>query len=422
MILPLPYLIFFITSGLIIFSLIFFSRGILIFLTIMCLALTQSYLEPIRSFTMNLRWVFLILFSFYSFGDIFLGKTVRRIKYFDFIAVFLIMYAFISSLYSPYPVLTLQRATTILLLYISVFWIIWKYAYNRGPEMVVYIILRALALLFAVSYLAMFINPVKAFMLGRFQGILLNPNGLGTIIATLIPLSLWQFLETKKKAALLLFLAMLAGVFLCASRGAINATLIGLGYFVYAKSRKQRPLLFFIFMAFIFILFWIIDTLAQQLFLRYIRIETLPTGAGRFEVWPIAIRLIAEKPILGYGFGVEEKLFALKRIALREHPGGYFHNSYLGIMLQLGIPGFVIFFGPLFILLFKELFSKFDAKISSLRYALRGCLLAGLACAIFESWVYSVGNAQAFPFWITVMLLVFYHYQDKETNIPVEST
>ena len=113
--------------GLILFSLIFFSRGILIFLTALCLMVTQSHIVEVRSITLYLRWIFFFLFVFHVFGDIFLGRAVRKIASFDIAAIFFIAYAFLSLAYSPYPSLTLERATTILLLYITVFWVIWKY-------------------------------------------------------------------------------------------------------------------------------------------------------------------------------------------------------------------------------------------------------------------------------------------------------
>ena len=66
-------------------------------------------------------------------------------------------------------------------------------------------------------------------------------------------------------------------------------------------------------------------------------------------------------------------------------------------------------------LLFKELFSpQEDREIPILRYALRASLIAGLICCMSESWIYSVGNTQVFPFWIMVMLLMFYRHSDKE--------
>jgi len=36
-------------------------------------------------------------------------------------------------------------------------------------------------------------------------------------------------------------------------------------------------------------------------------------------------------------------------------------------------------------------------------------LLGGLIASMFESWIYSAGNAFAFPFWIFVMLLIRSH-------------
>jgi len=378
---------------------------------------TQSSIPEIRAITLNLRWVFFILFALHIFGDILLGRTVRRIKSFDVLAIVFIIYAFLSIFYSPFPQLTLERATTILLLYISVFWIIWKYAYSQGPEKIVYLILQVAMIIFIAGYLMIFIGPYRAFFHGRFEGIFQNPNSIGIICALLIPLSLWKFLETKKKSALILFFLMLASLLLSASRGSINATVIGLGYFIYIRSKKYRPLVFSFTMSFVLILIWIVETLAKQYFIGYIRAETLPTGAGRFEVWPIALNLIIDKPILGYGFGIEEKILQIKHIVPHLHPGGYFHNSYLGMMLQLGIPGFIIFYTPLLILIFKEVFLRQNKQISSLRYALQASVIAGLSCAFFESWVYSVGNSQAFPFWVIVMLLTFYHYKDKEEVI-----
>ena len=417
----MPSAIVLIPLGLIVISSVFFSRGILIFLTILCLVFAQSSFKMIGSIAYRFRYIFFILFALHVFGDIFLGRTVRKIKIFDGLAIFFLVYAFLSILYSPYPFVTLERATTVLLLYISVFWIIWKYAYDQGPEKIVYLILNATLLILIVSYLMIFIVPVLAFTNGRFQGVFQNANGLGIACAMFLPLSLWQFLVSKKRTALFLFFLMLVSLFLSASRNAINATIIALGYFTYMRSRRFRPLILFTSMSLILTLVWAIQTLAKHFFHTYYRIETLPTMGGRLEVWPSALHLIANKPFFGYGFGMENKIMTLKYLTLVGRYGGYVHNSYLGIILQLGMLGFILFFIPLFILLFKELFLKQDSEVSLLRHALRASLLVGLLCCIFESWVYSVGNAQTFPFWIIVMLLVFYRYQDKEKPLP-EST
>jgi len=423
---------------LILFSLLFFSRGILIFLTTLCLLINPSHVDAIKQGTDKLRWVFFTIFTLHVFGDIFLGRTVRRLKAFDVLAIFFICYAFISCYYAPYPYVTLERSTSLLLLYISVFWIVWKYVYTEGPEKVIYLILRSAMIVFVASYLIIFIGRFQPFRGQRFQGIFENPNTLGIVAALFLPITLWQLLVSKKVTALLLFLLMFVGLLLSGSRSSLNAAVFSIAYFIYASSKKIRPLVFFISVAFLLIFVWGIETLGTEYFMNYIRVATLKTGGGRFERWSQSLALIVDKPIFGYGFGMEGLIFGYKGIYVRtthdvatgltssydysiSRLTGYTHNAYLGILIQLGIVGFIIFFFPLFILLFKELFSKRDDETPLLRYALRASLLSGLVSSIFESGVYSVGNVYTFHFWIIVMLLVFYRYQDKG-KIIVEGT
>jgi O-antigen ligase len=406
--------------GLIGLSLVFFSRGILIFLTLLCLTCTQLWYKNLSIIALNFRWIFFALFFLYVFGDIFLGRTVRKIKSFDFLAIIFIVYAFFSSAYSSHPIITIERATTILALYISVFWIIWKYAYTKGPEKIASIMLQFATLIFIASFLMIFIGPHRGFSNGRFNGIFWNPNGLGIMCAIYLPFSLWRYLETKKRSALFLFVLILLALILSGARGSMNATAVSLGYFIYVHSKKYRPLVLFSSVSFILILIWTIEIFTKKFFMAYIRAENIPVLGGRLYIWPVALELIAEKPIFGYGFGTEEYLFILKKHTMMGFQVYLTHNSYLGMTLQLGILGFILLFVPLFILLFKELFSRqTNETVPPLRYALRATLIAGLICAFYESWIYSVGNAQAFPYWITVMLLVYYRYQEKSA---LEST
>lgn len=404
--------------GLIGASLVFFSRGILIFLTILCLSSAGIPFFGIGKIALQLRWVLFGIFCLHIFGDIFLGRTVRRIKLFDALALVFIAYAFMSMSYSLSPLLTLERSTTILLLYIVVFWVIWKYAYEQGPEKVIHIILNAMCVVFLIGLSLIFLSPIKPFMGGRFFGLMGNPNGLGILSALVLPISLWQFLETKKNSALFLFLAILVSLLLSGARGPINATIFGLGYFIYIRSKKHTPAAFFSWVSFILVFIWLIETSAKQLFKAYARVESLSILGGRMEAWKVAINLFLEKPIFGYGFGVEDKIFASKKVVFHVHSGEYVHNSFLGISVQLGLLGFVIFFLPLFLLLFKELFYRQEPRaVPLLRYALRASLIAGLFCCMSESWIYSVGSGVVLPFWTMVMLLVFYSYRDGEEGL-----
>ncbi|MCX5702954.1 MAG: O-antigen ligase family protein, partial [Candidatus Omnitrophica bacterium] len=218
------------------------------------------------------------------------------------------------------------------------------------------------------------------------------------------------------KSKLLSFLILL-GLFLSGSRNSIIAVVVSMVYFIHAYSKKNKPLVFISSLTLILVLYLVIDTLSKHFFQTYGRAESISSLGGRTDIWPYAWQLIMDKPFFGYGFGVEERLFQLKYLVFAKR-NYYAHNSYLGMLLQLGIFGFIIFYAPIFILLFKELFSRQDSGTSLLRYALRASVIAGLVSCVFESWVYSVGNAQSFPFWIIIMLLVFCHYRDKEKMVP----
>jgi exopolysaccharide production protein ExoQ len=408
--------------ALILLSLIFFSRGILVFLTTLCLMLGQSHIEFILPIISDLRWVFFALFSFHVFGDMLIGRSARGIRNFDVLVGIFISYALLSVVYSPFRDLTIERTATILFLYISVFWVIWKYAYTDGPEKIVYLVLQAFLLILLTSYCLLFFNHTASFSNGRFQGVFSNPNSMGLICAILLPLSLWHFFESKKKSALFLFFLMLLSLFLSGSRGSLQAAVVSLGYFIYVRKKKYKPLVFFSLASFTFILFWVIETLAKAHFKSYIRAESIPEIGGRLGIWQSALNLIIEKPIFGHGFGVEDKIFGLKFAAYHAKAQiAYVHNSYLGMLIQLGVVGLIVFYLPLFVLLFKELTYKQHSDVFSLRLALRSSLIAGLLCCLYESWIYSVGNSQTFPFWVTVMLLLFCRQQDKE-KISLEGT
>jgi len=124
--------------------------------------------------------------------------------------------------------------------------------------------------------------------------------------------------------------------------------------------------------------------------------------SGRAEAWQVAIPIIQRRLLLGHGFGTEDRIF--EGISFRIHRGLYVHNSYLGMTYQLGLVGSILLFLPLLALLFTRAFARRTESVQVASY--EAVLFGGLIASLFESWVYSVGNAFAFPFWICVMLLI----------------
>ena len=139
-----------------------------------------------------------------------------------------------------------------------------------------------------------------------------------------------------------------------------------------------------------------------------IRTEDAINLSRRTEKWIKGVQYLVEKPLLGFGFGTEDQLFAFHGIDIQDymHTGAYIHQSYLGLALQLGLLGAALFFIPLGLLVVREIGRISSSRHDVLRSALLAVVIAALTSAFMTSWLYSMGNEAALPFWICVMLLV----------------
>jgi lipopolysaccharide export system protein LptA len=62
-------------------------------------------------------------------------------------------------------------------------------------------------------------------------------------------------------------------------------------------------------------------------------------SSGRTDVWRGALSQAAERPVVGYGFGTEDRVFVERYTFFQ---GDYVENSYLGLLLQLGAAGLAL--------------------------------------------------------------------------------
>jgi O-antigen ligase len=140
------------------------------------------------------------------------------------------------------------------------------------------------------------------------------------------------------------------------------------------------------------------------------------TASGRTIAWKVGWSCLMERPLTGFGFGTEEYILRARGFnhAISIFSGSYFHNSYLGLALQVGVPGAVLFFLPVLALVFVEWRSRGRSAGDPLRFALRAVLLTGAVSWLLESWPYSMGNAFSFPFWTSMMLLGWINLSDRQ--------
>jgi O-antigen ligase len=127
-------------------------------------------------------------------------------------------------------------------------------------------------------------------------------------------------------------------------------------------------------------------------------------GSGRVEAWEGTVRLAAERPVLGYGFGLEGVVFVDRYFA---HGSNLPENSYIGVFLQLGVAGLVLLLALLAALVFAGVRTalRTAAPVRGLAAAALGGVAAGLVLALTQSYLYSAGNNATLPVWLCAFLL-----------------
>ena len=119
-------------------------------------------------------------------------------------------------------------------------------------------------------------------------------------------------------------------------------------------------------------------------------------SSGRTDAWRGAIHQAARRPLLGYGFGTEARVFVDRYYRFF---GGLPEDSYIGISLQLGIVGLIALLG-----LFAACLLPLPPR-PGLAWACVGVVAAGMVMAVVQSYVYSVGNIAAAPLWIAAFMV-----------------
>ena len=392
-------MLWFLALGLLIIALYFSEFRYLIFCTAVVMLLANNQNDRIVIIFGSLRWIFLITMAVVAAAHWVLGRVPSRIRFMDLWAVAFLGLAFYSQSYSITPALTFERSVSTALFYLAVFWGGWIYIQDEAK---IPVIARDLV---KISFLFLLVGLISLTQ-NRFFGAFSNPNSVGVFSAILAPLAFWSYLCERKQYALILITLIAIGLFFSQSRGGIISTAVSVAYFLMLYRRKHAHALIILFF-FLGASLLYAELFGSSFFQQYFRWENLATGGGRLEAWKEVIRLIALRPWWGYGFGTEDQLFIKFDIVFLEHAGAYAHNSYIGLISQLGFIGAFIFFVPLILFFLNNAYQVSRIVSDQERWlglALNASILGGLANAFFESWLYSAGNSFTFPFWVIVIM------------------
>lgn len=125
--------------------------------------------------------------------------------------------------------------------------------------------------------------------------------------------------------------------------------------------------------------------------------------SGRVQAWGGAIQQANERPLLGYGFGTEDRVFIDRFYSFE---GARPENSWVGIYLQLGGAG-VLLLVAFWVTLVPDGWRVARRRAGGYQSSLLGICLAGLALTVPQSYLYSVGNVATALVWIAAAMLAF---------------
>jgi O-antigen ligase len=254
---------------------------------------------------------------------------------------------------------------------------------------------------------------------GRFTAWTDNPNTLGMIMAPGMVVLAAYVIERRKGWYIWSLPFLLVGVFLMqqtGSRAAILWFVMSAGCFAAIRYGTGPGTLFGAMAVVLLIGFWedllgLVVELAHRDGTHGTRKDGADLLSGRSEIWPLALQLHGERPILGHGIGASGRLIESFDWMFIDVQAGHFHNSYLTILVETGIVGLV----AAVVLIVAALLNGFlKAQAVGHRLpekwptvALPFVMVAGgLGHAIFETWLLSAGNANAPLFWTCIWLLL----------------
>jgi O-antigen ligase len=359
-------------------------------------------------------------------------------------AALLVGVSLLSAAWSVDPRLTIERGSTLAALFVAVSALAHWAAGGEGRPLRLLVGIAAGAavvayvgaLLVLVRHSAA-IQPADANNPWRLKGLGQNPNTAPMLFAIALPVLAWAGVETRRRWMRLLLaatgLVLLVEIGLSGSRGALAAVLVGGVTFALIQAGTPARRLLGVAGAFALCAVTLaVGQIPQRAAASapISHVTASPAAAallfpsvfggcrqedeigrprvgqrgpnfkrsifgtsGRGQAWKTAVSEWRERPIAGYGFGTEDKVFLACSYVFQ---GARPENSYLGLLLQLGGVGLAVFAA----LGIAVALALARAPRTAALAATAGAFAASLALAVGQSYVYSVGNIATFGFWL----------------------
>lgn len=316
---------------------------------------------------------------------------------------------FISAAFSNFRSPAIAFCYSKWLSYLFLFFVVFHYLQfhiKRSGEKLAMDIIHLASWVFLIGLIFILLKPSTAFLLGRYRGLLGNPNGMGLycFFAFSYGMAIWHIYPHRRKIIGQLFVLLFISVLLCGSRNSLASILLFLLIYKLYRGKPIRRILFWTAIVPIVVLFFQLVSIEDLVVLMglgdYLRVESIMTGTGRYLAWTIGWSYIQEYLWLGGGFAYEELMFIELRefLITTEHQGGL-HNSYLTLIMNTGIVGFSLLLGFLVLVI-----SRIKPAFLAIPF-----MVTALISANFESWLAASLNAFTIHFFLIIIVLSNYY-------------
>jgi O-antigen ligase len=432
------------------------SSVVVLAVTIVLFACGSSSVPAVLSFGQHARWAGLFALCGLTFVQGGLRRPARPAPLFLTLVTLTTVIgalALLSGAWSISSRLTEERSVTLLVLFAAGASL--AYAVSAEPRIWPWILRAVLAAAVVVCLLGLLVlavahdDAVQAAFPGtsaRYQGLGQNPNTVAMLAAVAMPVAFWLVAEATARSARIagwLALALLFGTIAAAnSRGALIASVVAI--LVYgaaalrsAKARAATVVLVACMFAGSYGVYQVMPSVPAgagslagsgtpggargpagayfpgALYDEVGRPLYGPTGeisrealgtSGRLLAWEGALHQGDQRPLLGFGFGTEERVFVDRYYTFQ---GSRPENSYLGLYLQLGALGVALLLGAWLVLArgYVSILRSPASPHRSVAAVCAGVVGAGLVLTLIQSYVYSVGNIASVSFWVCAFLL-----------------
>jgi hypothetical protein len=394
-----------------------------------------QWIEPART----LRWAALFVLSALAVAYAVRSRESARSLAPQLIAGGLLGVAAVSALWSATPRLTLGRTAAFGLVLV----VAAALARAESSELVLEgVVLGAVAIAVGGLLLLAFdydraVQPATTVSPARYQGLGGGPNMASMVFALAAPLALHFAFESRSRVLRVVWATslalLLASIALSGSRGALAALFTGLA--VYALL-VRRPLVLgtAAILAGATLAISVLPAPASSnppeptgqdpapaqvtpapgyidANVQGLRLQddighpgvgvadpnqgtrTLTGSSGRTEAWRGALRLVADRPLVGYGFGTEDRTFVDRYVFFNSNVP---ENSYIGVLLQLGLVGLVLLLA-VSVALVRPALRRGSGGIVA---AATAAFAAALVLALFQSYLFAAGNAATITAWV----------------------